>query len=53
MIEKHLCVPDISELRKQIMNEVHTALYMMHPNSTKLYQDLKLFYWWPDEKRYS
>ena len=51
MIGKCVCVPDSDELRKQIMNEAHTAPYAMHPGSTKLYQDLKSFYWWPAMKR--
>ena len=51
MIGNCLYVLDIGELRKQIMNEAHTAPYAMHPGSTKLYQDLKLFYWWPAMKR--
>ena len=46
-----MCVLDSDELRKQIMNEAHTAPYVMHPGSTKLYQDLKSFYWWPVMKR--
>ena len=46
-----MCVPDSDELRKKIMNEAHTAPYAMHHSSTKLYQDLKPFYWWPVMKR--
>ena len=44
IIKKRMCVSDIDELRKQIMDEAQTAPYAMHPGSTKLYQDLKPFY---------
>ena len=46
-----MCVSDIGELRREIMNEVHTAPYVMHPGSTKMYRDLKPFYLWPTMKK--
>ena len=51
VIGNRLCIPDVEELRKQIMNEAHTSSYVMHPGSTKMYQNLKLFYWWPTMKK--
>ena len=36
-----LCVPDDSELRKQILTEAHGTPYVLHTRSTKMYQDLK------------
>ena len=33
------------------MNEAHTTPYAMHPRSTKMYRDLKPFYWWPIMKK--
>ena len=32
-----VCVLDIEEYRKQIMEEAYTAPYVMHPGSTKMY----------------
>ncbi len=46
-----ICVPDIGELRKSILEEAHYSSYAMHPGSTKMYQDLKAHYWWPGMKR--
>ncbi|XP_077252491.1 uncharacterized protein LOC143891873 [Tasmannia lanceolata] len=36
-----VCVPDKSELKKEIMTEAHTASYFVHPGGTKMYRDLK------------
>lgn len=34
---KHLCVPDIKEIKELIMQEVHDSAYSIHPGSTKMY----------------
>ena len=39
-----LCVPDVDELRKEIMEEAHFSAYSVHPGSTKVYHDLKNIY---------
>ena len=37
-----LCVPDVDELRKEIMEEAHFFFaYSIHPVSTKMYHGLK------------
>ena len=41
-----LCVPDIKELKKEIMEEAHCSAYAMHPGSTKMYRTLRDHYWW-------
>nr|GEX87256.1 putative reverse transcriptase domain, ribonuclease H-like domain, aspartic peptidase domain protein [Tanacetum cinerariifolium] len=38
------------ELRTLIMHESHKSKYSAHPNSDKMYQDMKLLYWWPNMK---
>ncbi|KAL0313697.1 UNVERIFIED_CONTAM: Retrovirus-related Pol polyprotein from transposon, partial [Sesamum calycinum] len=48
---KHICVPSVEELRMEIMHEVHYAPYAMHPGSTKMYRDLRPYYWWPAMKK--
>ena len=40
-----LCVLDVDELRKEIMDEAHFSTYSIHPGSTKIYHDLKDTYW--------
>ena len=47
-----LCVPDVDELRKEIMEEAHFfSGYSIHPGSNKMYHDLKDTYWWNGMKR--
>nr|GEU97377.1 putative reverse transcriptase domain-containing protein [Tanacetum cinerariifolium] len=42
-----LCYGD---LRTLIMHESHKLKYFVHPGSKKMYQDMKLLYWWPNMK---
>nr|GEX67338.1 putative reverse transcriptase domain-containing protein [Tanacetum cinerariifolium] len=37
-------------LRDLIMHESHKSKYSIHPESDKMYQDLKQLYWWPNMK---
>ncbi|KAL2240852.1 UNVERIFIED_CONTAM: Transposon Ty3-I Gag-Pol polyprotein, partial [Sesamum indicum] len=39
------------ELRMEIMHEAHYAPYAIHPGSTKMYRDLRPYYWWPTMKK--
>ncbi|KAL0322385.1 UNVERIFIED_CONTAM: Transposon Tf2-11 polyprotein [Sesamum calycinum] len=48
---KRICVPDVEELRTEIMHEAHYAPYAMHPGSTKMYRDLRPYYWWLTMKK--
>ena len=38
---KRIYVPNKEELRRKILEEAHCSAYAMHPESTKMYQDLK------------
>ena len=46
-----VCVPDDNDLRKAILEEAHNGSFSIHPGSTKMYQDLKMSYWWSRMKR--
>ena len=46
-----VCVPNDDELKKSILEEAHSGSFAMHPNSTKMYQNLKTSYWWSRMKR--
>ena len=46
-----VCVPDVEDLRRSIMEETHCSAYAMHPSSTKMYQTIKKNYWWSGMKR--
>jgi hypothetical protein len=39
-------VPKNDEVRQQILDEAHLSHYSIHPESTKMYHDLKQHYWW-------
>ena len=46
-----LCVLDVDNLRKEIIEEAHFSACSVHPCSTKMYHDLKDTYWWNGMKR--
>ena len=46
------CVPDVGELRKEIMEEAHFSAYSIHLGSTKMHNDLKDTYWYNGIKKY-
>lgn len=45
-----LCVPNVDGLRKRVMAEAHEAYLAIHPDSTKIYHDLREFYRWSNMK---
>ena len=46
-----VCVPDDNDLRKAILEEAHSGSFVIHPCSTKMYQDLKMSFWWSKKKK--
>ena len=46
-----VCVPDDNDLRKAILEEAHSGPFAIHPGSTKMYQDLKMSFWWSGMKK--
>ena len=46
-----VCVPNDCELKKAILDEAHSGSFAIHPDSTKMYQDLKTSFWWSRMKR--
>jgi len=47
----HLCVPNISELKRELLKEAQDSTLITHPGSTELYHDIKQNYWWIGMKR--
>ncbi|GJY97393.1 putative reverse transcriptase domain-containing protein [Tanacetum coccineum] len=43
-------LPCYGDLRTLIMHESHKLKYSIHPSFDKMYQDMKLLYWWPNMK---
>jgi hypothetical protein len=48
---KRICVPSLKHLKETILQEAHDSAYSIHPDSTKMYNDLKTQYWWYGKKR--
>ena len=46
-----LCIPNVDDLRKEIMEEAHFSAYSIHSSSTKIYHNLKDTYWWNEMKK--
>jgi hypothetical protein len=51
LFRQRVCVPNVPELRKEILEESHNSPYVMHPGITKMYRTLKETYWWSGMKR--
>ena len=49
--EARLYVPDVGDLRKELLNEAHHSAYSLHSGSTKMYHDLMSYYWWKTMRR--
>ncbi|GJZ86347.1 putative reverse transcriptase domain-containing protein [Tanacetum coccineum] len=43
-------LPRFGRLRDLVMHDSHKSKYSIHSGSDKMYQDLKLLYWWPNMK---
>jgi len=51
MFHDRVCVPDVLELKKRILEEGHRSSLSIHLRVTKMYQHLKRLFWWPGMKR--
>nr|GFC67213.1 retrotransposon protein, putative, Ty3-gypsy subclass [Tanacetum cinerariifolium] len=49
--EDRLCVSSDQVLRKKVMTKAHSSLFTVHPGSTKMYRDLKQYFWWNGMKQ--
>ncbi|CAN6698020.1 unnamed protein product [Malus baccata var. baccata] len=44
-------VPNVEELKKDILDETHISAYAMHPGNTKMYHTIHHLYYWLGMKR--
>ena len=49
--DNRIVVPKDHQLLKQILDEAHLSKFSIHPESTKMCQDLRQNYWWTRMKR--
>ena len=45
-------VPQLIELREEILREFHCSRFAVHPGGTKMYRDLRRQYYWSGIKRH-
>ena len=45
-------VPQLTDLREDILREFHCSRFFVHPGGTKMYQDLRRQYYWNEMKRH-
>ena len=45
-------VPQLTDLREEILREFHCSRFSVHPGGTKMYQDLRRQYYWSGMKRH-
>ena len=45
-------VPQLIDLREEILREFHCSRIAVHPGGTKMYQDLRRQYYWSRMKRH-
>ena len=45
-------VPQLNDLREEILMEFHCSRFAVHPGGMKMYQDLYRQYYWSRMKRY-
>ena len=45
-------VPQLTDLREEILREFYCSRFAVHPGSTKMYRDLRLQYYWSGMKRH-
>jgi len=51
MMRQCLYMSDDEMVKQMVLREAHKFEFSIHPSSTKMYQDLKHLYWWPNMKR--
>nr|GFD48539.1 retrotransposon protein, putative, Ty3-gypsy subclass [Tanacetum cinerariifolium] len=49
--DTRLVVPNDATLREALLTEARSSPFSVHPGSTKMYHDLKQYFWWSGMKR--
>ena len=45
-------VPQLTDLREEILREFHCSRFAVHPGGTKMYRDLRRQYYWSEMKQH-
>ena len=46
-----ICVPDVPELKREVLDECHKSKFNIHLGVNKMYRDVKRTFWWKTMKR--
>ena len=49
---ERVVVPQLTDLREEILREFHYSRFVVHPSGTEMYQDLRRQYYWSGMKRH-
>ena len=49
---EQVVVPQLTDLREDILRKFHYSRFVVHPGGTKMYQDLRRQYYWSGMKRH-
>ena len=47
-----IVVPQLANIREEILREFHCFRFAVHPGGTKMYHDLRRQYYWSEMKRH-
>ena len=45
-INNRICVPNVDNIRRDVLRENHHSPLSLHPGVSKMYQNMKRLYWW-------
>jgi len=45
VIDRRIILPEKNALKIEVLKEAHESKFVVHPGNTKMYRDLKEFYW--------
>ena len=51
VLGRRMYLPDDQPLKRKVLQEAHESRFATHHGSTKMYRDLKDFYWWSNMKK--
>ena len=52
LYRRWVVVPQLTDLREEILREFHCSRFTVHQSGTKMYQDLRRQYYWSGMKRH-
>ncbi|KAL8105555.1 hypothetical protein AgCh_029374 [Apium graveolens] len=50
-VASRIWIPNVPELKAEILQDAHSSKYSIYSRSTNMYRDLKENFWWPDMKK--